>query len=238
MRGPNGVDLLAFAPHPDDAELGVGATLALHARLGYRVAIIDLTLGELGTNGDPGIRQVEAGRAATILGVCHRENLGLPDGHLGVVEEHVRAVVRCLRRLRPNVILFPVGPDRHPDHEAAAELIRRAVFLSGLVRYDAGNPGSLGPHRPRKMFGYLLHAQRLPDLIVDVSSVYDSKRQALSAFASQFGSEGMPTYINQPSFLASIEARDRYYGSLIGVHYGEGLISQRPLLVTNLVTIG
>lgn len=216
----------------------MGGTLALHARSGYNVAIVDLTAGELATNGDPASRQREAERAARIIGLKHRENLHLPDGRLsGHDEEQVARVVSCLRRLRPRVVLYPVGPDRHPDHQAAQDLVTRAIFMSGLDKYHTGDNPSDRPFRPLRSFGYLLHARLMPDLVVDVSSVYDIKRQALAAFDSQFGASERVTYINQESFLGMMEGRDRYFGGLIGTIFGEGLIAATPLPTTNLLSI-
>lgn len=231
------VDLLAFAPHPDDAELGVGGILALHARKGRSVAVVDLTAGELGSNGDPATRSREAEAAARALGVTVRENLGLPDGALGADPDQVRPLVAALRRLRPRVVLHPVGPDRHPDHEAAEALIRRALFLSGLHRFDAGPGDPRVPHRPVLTFGYPIHRTLVPDLVVDVSAVYESKQRALAAYQSQFGPSDRPTYVNRPAFLSTITARDAYFGGLIGAAHGEGLLRSAPLPVRDLVDL-
>ena len=110
------VDLLAFGPHPDDLEIGMGGTLALHADLGARVGLCDLTRGEMSSNGTPEERAAEAARAAAVVGARWRENLGLPDGGLAVVPEQVIAIVELIRRARPRVVAIPHARDRHPDH--------------------------------------------------------------------------------------------------------------------------
>ena len=76
----NGLDILVIAVHPDDAELGCGGTIVKHVRLGKRVGVVDLTRGELGTRGTAESRDREARRAAEILGLSVRENLGMRDG--------------------------------------------------------------------------------------------------------------------------------------------------------------
>ena len=226
--------LVAIAPHPDDAELGAGATLALHARRGVRVAILDLSRGELGSNGTPDGRQEEAARAAEILGLAGRFNLGLPDGRLGPEPGQVRALALALRALRPRLVLLPFAPDRHPDHEGAAQLIHRAVFAAGLARFA----GELPPHRVEVTAAYFINDSTLPHFVIDVTATYPLKQAALDAYASQFGPGGVPTPINRPAFRAAVEARDRYFGSLVGVPYGEGFVLRnRPPRLASLLDL-
>lgn len=223
----SGLALLAIAPHPDDAELGAGGILARTAQQGRPAGILDLTRGERASVGSPAQRLEEAARAAAALGLAVRENLGLPDGGIRPDDpSQVEAVVAALRRLRPEVVLAPT-PDRHPDHEAAAALVARACFFSGVAGYA---PEAGPPWRPRAIYGYLVHQRSLPEVVVDVTAVYDRKRAALRCYASQFLSRHVqPTWINRPEFLAGIEARDAYFGSLVGVPYAEGLRCPLPL---------
>lgn len=227
-------DILAIGPHPDDAELGAGGTLAAHARRGLRVGILDLTRGELASNGTPATRLEEAARAAAILGVAARYNLGLPDGGLGPDPAQVRALARALRAFRPRLVLVPFAPDRNPDHGGAALLIHRALFAAGLRRYEAGLP----PHRVHLAAAYFINDSVPPTFVIDVSDVYETKRRAIAAHASQFDPGGVPTVINRPSFLAAIEARDRYFGSLVGTAYAEGFVLRnRPPRVGSLADL-
>ena len=137
------VDLLGFGPHPDDLEIGLGGTIAKHAAFGHVVGLCDLTRGEMSSNGTPEVRMKEAGRAAQVLGAAWRENLGLPDRAIGSAAGHVRLAVELIRRVRPRVVAIPYWQDRHPDHQAAATMLRDAVFNAKLRRYDAaGDPGS------------------------------------------------------------------------------------------------
>lgn len=218
-------DVLAVGAHPDDAELGCGATLARLATAGRRVAILDLTAGELGTRGDVEVRADEADAAGRALGVSWRHCLGLPDGGLdGGHDGQLAAVVRVVRAAVPRVVLLPDARDPHPDHAATAALVRRATFLAGVGKYGA----ELGaPWRPRLLLAYPGPRQQLTvDLVVDVTSVYARKRAALAAHASQFdpATGGTPTHLASGHFLAAIEGRDRMAGGSVGVEFGEGFV--------------
>src|SRR5262245_54348949 len=128
------MDLLVFGPHPDDAEIGLGGAIARHADEGHAVGIIDLTAGELSSNGTPECRQREAAAAAKVLGLACRENLGWPDGGISNRPELVRSAVDAIRRHRPQAIAIPHWNDRHPDHVRASEVLTAAAFASGLRR--------------------------------------------------------------------------------------------------------
>ena len=76
------LDILAFGAHPDDVEMGCGGTIAKSTASGKTVGIIDLTRGELGTNGTPELRDKEANSASKIIGAKFRINLGFQDGFI------------------------------------------------------------------------------------------------------------------------------------------------------------
>src|SRR5688572_12500674 len=130
------VDLLAFGPHPDDIEIGIGGSVALHAARGLRVGLCDLTAGEMGSNGTVDERLAEAEAARAVLGAIWRVNLRLPDRSLGSDAGHTRSIVRLVRAARPRAVAVPYWADRHPDHVAASHLLTDAVFNAGLRRYD------------------------------------------------------------------------------------------------------
>lgn len=228
------VDLLAVGPHPDDVELAVGGTLLRHARAGRRVAIVDCTRGELGTRGTPEIRAREAEEAARRLGVAARLNLELPDGALFDDDAARRRLVRAIRALRPVVILAPHEADLHPDHERAGRLARDATFLAGVAKYEPG----LAPHRARVVAHYPSHRQFEPSFVVDVTDVFEDKRRACLAYASQFhdpaSTEGA-TYLSRPEFWEWWEGKARYFGSLVGARYGEPFLVAGPLRVDDVV---
>jgi bacillithiol biosynthesis deacetylase BshB1 len=226
--------LLAFGPHPDDVELSCGGWLAKAAKAGRSVGVVDLSAGEAATNGSPETRLAESRLAASILGLGHRETLGLPDAGLRAEDdEQCRAVVEVLRRLRPSLALAPWLEARHPDHAQAGRLLQRATFLAGLAKY---HPELGKAHRPTRLIFYPQRHQVRPDFVVDVSEVYAVKHQAIAAHASQFSrdaAEGGDTLINSSVGLAAFEARDRFWGATIGVHHGEPYVLQGPVPISD-----
>jgi len=220
-----GLDLLAVGPHPDDVELFCGGTLIRAAELGHRTGVLDLTRGERATHGTPELRAREAAAAAEVMGLRLRENLGLPDAGLEPgASLQVEAVVAALRRLRPEIVLIPWVEDRHPDHEATAALLLKAIFLAGLARYPEGASGG-ARFVPRQVLHYAMRHRMSPSFVVDTSAAAERKAAAIACHASQLSppAGGTPTLIGSAGALAAIEARDRYYGSLIGTSHGEPL---------------
>ena len=225
------VDILAFGPHPDDVELNIGGIVTWHAR-DKRVLVVDLSEGEMASNGTVEERRAESAQAAEIMGICGRLNLGLPDGGINSLdEEQQRRVVWALRRFRPEIVLLPYWEDRHPDHQGASALIDVALFKSGLRKFAV--PENLPTFRPARWYYYPQHQQVMPQLVVDVTAVYQKKVRAIAAHETQFG-QGLETYINQPIFLQKIRARDQYYGALINAEYGEGLLTREPIGLEDL----
>lgn len=202
------------------------------AAAGLRTAIVDLTDGELSTNGTPEQRARERDEASALLGLVARRGLSLPDGALTSTVPHRLAVVAALRELRPRVVLAPFGDDRHPDHDAAAELIRHACFLAGLRRYGSGSP-----HRPARVYRYMLHTPFEPKVVVDVGAVWPVRRELLRIYRSQvsLGAGGEPTALNDGRFVAMLEGRAAYYGGLAGVSYAEVFDVDGPVLVKSLI---
>jgi N-acetylglucosamine malate deacetylase 1 len=223
---PSELDVVAFAPHPDDAELFCAGTLLVAADRGLTTAIVDLTEGELSTNPR---RPGERDAATETLGLATRVSLGLPDGELCPSTKQRSAVVDVLRELRPRVVLAPYGDHRHPDHARAARLVADACFLAGLEKFDKGPP-----HRPERIYRYMLHQSFEPSLIVDVSTVWERRRALFDVFASQVNSTGSPTGLNDGGFLALLDARATLYGAQCGVERGEPLHVDGPLLVQAL----
>lgn len=236
------IDILAFAAHPDDAELSCSGTLLVHASLGYKTAIVDLTEGQLGTRGTIESRKEESKRATEILGLSHRENLGLEDGWFEPNHETLLKVIEVIRRLKPKIVLANALEDRHPDHGRGGDLIERAWFLAGLVKVETQDAsGHLqDAYRPNTLYRYMQDRFYKPDLIVDISSVWEQKKAAILAYESQFyksGSGGTETYISSPRYLAYIEARARECGHFLNVEFGEGFTRHQPLGVRNLFDV-
>ena len=225
------VDVLAVAAHPDDAEVGCGGTLIRSADGGRAVGIVDLTAGELSTQGTPQTRTQECRRASEVLGLATRVALGLPDGGLDDSGEQREALVGVVRELRPRIVLAPYPHDRHPDHAAAGRLARDACFFAAVGRYGSG-----APHRPVALYHYLLHEPFAPSFVVDVTDVWKQRSDAVAAYASQFGGSAADarTALAGPRFLDLLAARASWFGAMIGAARGEPFWSAGPLGLTGL----
>lgn len=221
------MDVLAFAAHPDDTELCCGATLAKIAASGRRVGVIDLTRGEMGTRGSPEQRLEEAEKAAEIIGLTARHNLGLPDTRLENIPEYREKIIYYTRLYRPHICLVGAPDDRHPDHGNATRLVLDALFYSGLQKIETRDEHSELQERwrPSHILHYMQDRPFEPDLILDVTDTFKAKKKAILAFKSQFNvddpGDEPETYISSERFFEGIEARARHYGHLIGVRYGE-----------------
>jgi bacillithiol biosynthesis deacetylase BshB1 len=241
------VDILAFAAHPDDAELCISGTLLAAQKRGRTFAICDLTLGERGTRGSTDLRSRETERANAVLGITSelRWNLGMPDGGIEVTKDSIASVVRAIRYFRPKVILLPWEQDRHPDHEKTHRLVREAYFDAGLRQVETHFNGPQEPHRPERLYTYMQRYETTPSFIVDISDVIEKKLEAIACYSSQFTVPGYEpetrpgepaTFISQPEFMEYIIARMRHWGFLIGARYGEGFCTvEGPLKVVDVV---
>ena len=223
------LNILAIAAHPDDIELSCSGTLAVHKKLGYKIGILDLTKGELGSRGTIDIRQKESTKASEILQLDVRENLGFKDGFFKNDEDHQMALIAAIRKHRPDIILANAPNDRHPDHGRASLLVKDACFLSGLVKIETELKGiPQAPWRPKKIFNYIQDLYIEPHFILDISEEFDTKMKSIKAYESQFYSntiDGPKTYIASEEFLKTVEYRNRMMGKKIGVKYGEGFLS-------------
>jgi bacillithiol biosynthesis deacetylase BshB1 len=225
-KGKNmNLDALVFAAHPDDAELGMGGTIAKFTKSNLKVGLVDFTLGEMSTRGNSDIRKQEADKAAKILKTSIRENLMIPDGDIQLTNEYVKKIVPLIRRHRPKVIFAPYFNDRHPDHISASNLIKKAFFVSGLKKYTTSEQEKVqDAYRPEKLFYYMQTYSFSPSFIIDISNSFEEKMSSVRAFATQFHdpeSNEPDTFISQPEFLEYVEARAKYYGFQIGKKYGE-----------------
>jgi bacillithiol biosynthesis deacetylase BshB1 len=227
------VDIVFFGAHPDDVEWGVGGT-ALLLRGKCTFAIVDLTDGEMGSRGTVEERKLEAAEAAEFLGAAQRESLHLPDCGLVDTPDNRRRVASVVRRLRPRVVIAPYWQDRHPDHAAAGQMVRNSQLYCTLKKSDDPNP----PHKPEAFLFYPLHHyQQQPTFVVDTTSVFTNKLELLRIHRSQFSktaAEFGVLALGVSDYLFGLESRDRFLGSLIGVHFGEALIAEQPLRLRDL----
>ncbi|GAW93007.1 bacillithiol biosynthesis deacetylase BshB1 [Calderihabitans maritimus] len=224
------VDLLAFGAHPDDVEIGTGGLLAKAVSRGYKVGVVDLTEGEMASTGTVEVRREEAKRAAEILGVAWRYNLKMPDSALEVTRDNQLKVIEVIRYSRPRLVVAPYWEDVHPDHIACSRLVMQSVYLAGLRKLLPEIPA----YRPPKIIFYSLHYNVEPSFIVDISEYFSRKKEAVMAHASQFGRQGV---VDTKWLLHVLESRNRYFGSRIGVYYGEGYLVKGPLAIDDPITL-
>ncbi|MHB1253117.1 MAG: bacillithiol biosynthesis deacetylase BshB1 [Candidatus Humimicrobiaceae bacterium] len=213
-------DVLAFGPHPDDVEMGCGGLLIKLKKIGYKTGIIDLTRGELSSNGDIETRMGETRAASEVLGLDVRENLNLQDGNIINDIESRNRIIEMLRKYQPKMVLLPYYKDRHPDHENAHKLIKDSVFISGLIRYQT----SMDFFRPDIVLNYMLHFEFTPSFIVDIADELEKKVEAVTAYKSQFFStveKDVVTHISTKSFKDILHTRAKYFGLKINSSAGE-----------------
>ena len=232
------LDILAFGAHPDDVELGCGATIAKEIAAGKKVGIVDLTRGELGTRGSAEIRDEEAAKAAQILGVAVRENLRFRDGFFVNDEQHQLAIIEMIRKYQPDIVLCNAIDDRHIDHGKGSKLVSDACFLSGLRRIETKVDGQPQEQwRPKQVYHYIQWKNIEPDFVVDVSDFIDKKIEAVMAYSSQFydpKSNEPVSPIATQNFTESISYRAKDLGRLVFVDYAEGFTVERYVAVDNL----
>ena len=225
--------ILAFGVHPDDVELGCAGTLITAAAQGKKVAVVDLTQGELGTRGSAAIRMQEAAKAAIAMGVHARENLAMADGFFQNDEAHIKKVITAIRKYRPEIVLCNAPEDRHPDHGRSAKLVSDACFFSGLRRIETSlDDVPQEQWRPKYVFHYIQDRYLKPDFVFDISNAMEQKMQAILAYTTQFNTTDTTepqTYISSPDFLDVVKARALMFGKRIGVQYAEGYITTKML---------
>lgn len=226
------LDLLVFASHPDDAELGCSGTILSFTSNGKKAGIIDLTRGELGTRGTVNDRKEEAAASASILNLSIRENLELRDGFIRSEEESILKLVQSIRSYRPEIVLANAVSDRHPDHGDGGDIASRACFLAGLAKVDTIDKTGENqlPWRPKLVYHYIQDRLITPDVIVDITPFWEGKIESIKAFRSQFfnpESKEPETYISNSDYWQFVEARAREFGHAIGVTFGEGFTTDR-----------
>lgn len=231
------LDLLAIAPHPDDAELICGGTLARLSREGRRTGILDLTQGEMGTRGSVAIRAEEASASAKVLGVAVRANLGLADSAFENLPDTRKALAMVLRRLRPQIVIAPAPRGRHPDHRVAAQLVRDACFMAGILKLDPTSE----PHRPRKLLYAITYREDhvKPTFVVDISRDFDTKLRAIACYTSQFdgATQAGEVYPTGEPLADVIRHQSAHYGSLIRCAYGEPFYTQETMRVDDVMAL-
>lgn len=234
------LDVLAIVAHPDDAELACAGTLLQEKAKGKRIGIVDLTQGELGSRGSAELRHKESAHSSKILGLDARDNVKLADGFFEITHENLLAVIQCIRKYQPEILITNAIEDRHPDHGRGSALVQRAAFLSGLLKIETFVGQEKQAHwRPKAVYHMIQDRYIQPDFVVDITSVYDKKMASIKAFSSQFFNEentegGAETPISSPEFIHFLEARAREFGRTINATYAEGFTVERTPGVTSL----
>lgn len=230
------LDILSIAAHPDDTELTCGGTVIKMAEAGYKVGALDLTAGETGTRGNAALREREAAKAAKVMGLAYRENLGLPDAALEDSREYKLKIAARIRVLRPRTVILPYWEGRHPDHYTTGRIGYEACFLAGLSRL----PLEGRPHRPHKIIYSTLYVPTVrPTFVVDVTAQLEKKIKAILCYSSQFS----PREDMQNLFPARTDLRERvgslarHFGLMIGVRYGEPFVTREVARIDDVVNI-
>ncbi|HWB25239.1 MAG TPA: bacillithiol biosynthesis deacetylase BshB1 [Chitinophagaceae bacterium] len=226
-------DILAFGVHPDDVELGCSGTLISAVAEGKKVAVIDLTRGELGTRGTADIRREEAAAAAAAMGLHARENLDMADGFFQNDETNLRKVITAIRKYQPEIVLCNAPEDRHPDHGRSSKLVSDAAFLAGLIKIETTlDEVKQEAWRPKYVFHYIQDRYLKPDFVMDISTVFPQKMKAILCYGTQFNSTDNTepqTYISTPDFMDVIRSRALMFGKRIGVEFAEGYITTKMI---------
>ena len=224
------LDILVIAPHPDDAELGMGGAILKFKAEGLRVGVLDLTSGEPTPHGSPEIRAQETSAATEILGLEWRGNLGLPNRSLQASLAAREQLAGVIRQHRPRWLFAPYWVDAHPDHVAATELVEAARFWAKLTKTHL--PGQ--PPHPERIYNYLCVHLKLalqPAFVLDISDQWEQKLAAIRCYQSQFVTGRS---IEPPTFLDSLRDEAAYWGKSIGTKYGEPFGCREPLGLTTM----
>ena len=227
------LDLLAIAAHPDDVELTCGGTLLKMAQRGYKIGILDLTAGEMGSRGTVETRAKEAAKAAKLLGIKWRETLGVPDSDVQAVRQHKMRLAAVIRRLRPRTVILPYWEARHPDHYNASTLAYEGCFLAGLKQL----PLEGEPHRPFKILYSTAFTNARPTFVVDITAQFQQRHKAIRAFHSQFAgaTRKRKVFLAIDRLEEEMNQLARHYGEMIGVRYGEPFLQKEMMKVNDVV---
>lgn len=219
------IDILAVGAHPDDIEFGCGAILAKMASINKKIVLLDLTLGDKGTNGTPEIRRQEAISAAKVIG-AERIFLDFKDCEIFDTYEGRLKLVKVIRQYKPRLVLAPYwrGEQNHPDHIATGLMLRYACRYARFAKILPEIP----IHRPEGILHYLYPINDNPDFLIDISEYIDVWKKMMACHESQMQTMD---YVSRCLRLAS------KMGLLIGKPYAQGLIKGNPIEIEDILTI-
>ena len=224
------LDALVIAPHPDDAEIGMGGTIVKMLSQGLKVGILDLTTGEPTPHGSDEIRRQETMSASKQLGVSWRENLGLVNRKLEATLEARTKLTNVFRQVRPRWLFTTFWNDAHPDHLAATKLVEESRFWSKLTKsHLEGEPF----HPERIYYYYAVHLKLAitPSFVVDITDQWPQKLASMECYHSQLikGREN-----DTPPMITRLKTFAAYWGHSIGTSYGEPFASREPIALSSL----
>ncbi len=224
-------ECLAIAAHRDDLEITSGGLITKFGDMGKRVVMLDLTAGEMGSQGDAELREQEATAAAGVLGVASRENLGLPDAYLKHDHDTRAAIAQKIRDHKPELVILPHWEQRHPDHRVCSQVGYDACYYAGLK--NAKLEGE--PHRPRKILYAIYYGLVEPNLAVNITDQFERKLEAIKCYKSQFPREGRDNKVFVPGIdvFEFVRSRDRVLGMKMRVGFAEGYIQKEIVGVEN-----
>jgi len=221
-------DVMCIGAHPDDVEIGMGASVARMVRQGLDVVMVDLTDGEPTPHGTHEVRMREAAAAAEALGVSRRITLPLVNRELADTIEARRMLAELVREYKPRLLFAPYPIDAHPDHVAASAIVEAARFYAKFVKTDmAGDP-----HFPARVYHYFAVHLRLvakPAFVLDVTGDVDAKMAALMCYRSQF-----VDHESNGRILDWVRSQATSWGSLIGTEAGEPFFAREEIGISDI----
>jgi len=218
---------LIISPHPDDAEIAMGGTIASLIQQGVKVVVADLSDGEPTPHGSVEVRKEESLVASKILGLTERRLLPLKNREIFDSVENRSVVAALIREIRPHLLFGPYWEDAHPDHVQAAALVESSRFYAKFVKSDLPHE----PWYPRKhlhFFSTHMKVRFTPSFVFDISAHLESKIAAISAYTSQFA--------ENPSNRARIEeirAEAIYWGHQVGASAGEPFVCRELIRISS-----
>jgi len=221
-------DLIAFGAHPDDIEVGCGGLIIKLYKRGYKIGLVILTQGEMGTGGTPEIRNKEVQNAAEIMGADILAHLDLGDCKLQDDFESRLIVAEIMRKHKPSMVIAPWWKgghgkrQSHPDHLACGQIVMNAVNFATFNKLPIDFPA----HRVKALFHYMLPPEQPPTFIVDITDEFEQWVEALSAHKSQFLNPS-----KDKDYMWTLESMARHYGNIIGTKYGQGYAIGEPLKI-------
>lgn len=192
--------IISVLAHPDDAEIWAGGTLHLHARRGDRVLCCVLA------GGADEARGAEAAAGAAALGAS-LVLLEQPDRRVYASPDLASRVSAILREFQPSVVITHWEQDSHPDHVAAHDVTRRAIVQASGLSRNLRRVLACDTYLGKGRAGLFQ-----PDVVVDVTAVWQTKLEAIRAHRSQAPEQ----------YVAAIERQCWLHGARAGVGYGEG----------------